>query len=296
MGTQNFCVSFKSYWCFLILDFFASGRIRHFQAISGKTRQNQAPTGCLNRVFISSPMSQSCAYPISMPQGEIELKSQKRWWIHIIMVSWGHSLWLSEGLVSRLSLSLSPMQKERPSNKRNQIDTFIIRVCLPITLKPRGLGRRVAQGPHSFPAFSDISRQKTHQQNQSLSGFPVIVICFRLSKRIQAPFRTIPGKIRQNQAISGKIRQFQAKSGLFQAFSGKIRQNQAESGKIRQPIGSGKSLVRDLCCSKNHKLLPLFGQSFFGCIPSKLKPKQTTIKLQAMASFFPRHGNCADKS
>ena len=160
-------------------------------------------------------------------------------------------------------------------------------------LKPRCLGRRVAQGPHSFPAFSDNSRQKTHQTKSVTFRFPCRCDLF-------SPVETDSGALsdnsRQNQAESGKIRQFQAISGLFQAFSGKIRQNQAESGKIGQPIGSGKSLVRDLCCSKNHKMLPLFGQSFFGCIPSKLKPKQTTIKLQAMASFFPRHGNCADKS
>ena len=59
-------------------NFLASGKIRHFEAISVKTRQNQAPTSCLNRVFISSTMSQSCAFPISMPQGEIEFKSPKK--------------------------------------------------------------------------------------------------------------------------------------------------------------------------------------------------------------------------
>ena len=160
-------------------------------------------------------------------------------------------------------------------------------------LRPRGLGRRVAQGPHSFPAFSDNSRQKTHQTKSVTFRFPCHCDLF-------SPVATHSGALsdnsRQNQAESGNFRQNQAISGKIRPFSGIFRQNQAESGKIGQPIGSGKSLVRDLCCSKNHKLLPLFGQSFFGCIPSKLKPKETTIKLQAMASFLPRHGNCADKS
>ena len=167
-------------------------------------------------------------------------------------------------------------------------------------LKPRGLGRRVAQGPHSLPAFSDNSRQKTHQTNSVTFRFPCRCDLF-------SPVETDSGALsdnsRQNQAESGNFRQNQAISGKIRPFSGIFRQNQAESGRIRQnQAKSGNPLDLEnhwsgiLCCSKNQKLFPLFGQSFYGCIPSKLKPKQTTIKLQAMASFFPRHGNCADKS
>ena len=166
-----------------------------------------------------------------------------------------------------LSLSLSPKQKEGPSNKRNQIDTFTIRVCLPIMLKPRGLGRRVAQGPHSI--LRQFQAKKKHiKQNESLSGPHVIVICFRLSRRIQTPFRAVSGRIRQNQAISSKIRPF---SGIFrqnQAESGRIRQNQAKSGKIRQNrathwiwkiIGQGSYTVpRTTNCS------PFLGRFFLG--------------------------------
>ena len=172
-------------------------------------------------------------------------------------------------------------------------------------LKPRGLGRRVAQGPHSL-LRQFLAKNKHIKQNQSLSGLHVIVICFRLSRRIQAPFRAVSGRIRQFQAESGNFRQnqalfrhFQAESGRIrqnQSESGRIRQNQAKSGKIGQPIGSGKSLVRDPTLFQEPQTAPPFWAEFFGCIPSKLKRKQTTIKPQAMASFFPRHGNCADKS
>ena len=142
-------------------------------------------------------------------------------------------------------------------------------------LKPRGLGRRVAQGPHSFPAFSDNSRQKTHQTKSVTFGSPCHCDLF---SPVETDSGALSGNSRQNQAVSGRIRQFQAKSGPFQAksgpfqaFSGKIRQNQAESGKIRQnQAKSGNPLDLEnhwsgiLCCSKKHKLLPLFGQSFLG--------------------------------
>ena len=136
-------------------------------------------------------------------------------------------------------------------------------------LKPRGLGRRVAQGPHSFPAFSDNSRQKTHQTKSVTFRFPCHCDLFspvetdsgalsdnsrKKKKNRIRPFQTKSGNFRQNQAF---FRHFQAKSG-------RIRQNQAKSGKIGQPIGSGISLVRDLCCSKNHKLLPRLGRVFLG--------------------------------
>ena len=129
-------------------------------------------------------------------------------------------------------------------------------------LKPRGLGRRVAQGPHSFWAFPDNSRQKTHQTKSVTFRFPCHCDLF-------SPVETDSGalsdnsrqKHRQNQAISGKIRQFQAKSGLFQAFSGKIRQNQAKSG---SPLDLENHWSGILCCSKNHKLLPLLGRVFLG--------------------------------
>ena len=101
-------------------------------------------------------------------------------------------------------------------------------------LKPRGLGRRVAQGPHSFPAFSDNSRQKTHQTKSVTFRFPCHCDLFSL---VETDSGALSDNSRQNQAESGKFRQNQAisgKSGLFQAFSGIFRQNQAESGRIRQ--------------------------------------------------------------
>ena len=104
--------------------------------------------------------------------------------------------------------------------------------------------------------LSGILRQfeanKKHiKQNLSLSGLHVIVICFRLLRRIQAPFQAVSGKIRQfqqNQEVSGRIKQFQAESGSFRALFRHFQANQAESFKIRhigQPIGFGRSLVRD---------------------------------------------------
>ena len=160
-------------------------------------------------------------------------------------------------------------------------------------LRPRALGRRVAQRPHSFPAFSDNSRQqKRHKQNQSLSGLHVIVICFRLLRRIQ-----VSGKIRQFQAESGNFRQNLAISGKIWPFSSIFRQNQAESSKIRQNraahwiwkiIGRGSYAV-----PRSTNSSPFLSRAFLGAFHQK--PKQTTIKLQTIASFFPEHGNCADK-
>ena len=143
--------------------------------------------------------------------------------------------------------------------------------------RPRALGRRVAQPPTPFRHFRTIPSKKHIKQNQSLSGLHVIVICFRLLRRIRAPFQAISSKIRQFQAGSGKIRPFSCIFRQNQTKSGKIGQNQAKSGRIG---GSGRSLVRDpMLFQKKHKLLPFFGQSFSGRIPSKLKPKQTTIEL-----------------
>ena len=137
-------------------------------------------------------------------------------------------------------------------------------------LKPRGLGRRVAQGPHSFPAFSDNSREKPRQTKS---------VTFRSSchcdlfSTVETDSGALSGNSRQNQAVSGRIRQFQAKSGNFrqnqalfrhfQAKSGRIRQNQAKSGKIGQPIGSGKSLVRDPMLFQEAQTAPPFWAEFF---------------------------------
>ena len=163
-------------------------------------------------------------------------------------------------------------------------------------LKPRGLGRR--RPP--LPSQTIPGKKKTHQTKSITFRSPCHCDLF---SPVETDSGALSGSFRQNQAVSGRIRQLQAKSGPFQAFSGIFRQNQAESGRIRQnQAKSGNPLDLEnhwsgiLHCSKSHKLLPLFGQSFFGCIPSKLKRKQTTVKPQAMASFFPRHGNCADKS
>ena len=142
-------------------------------------------------------------------------------------------------------------------------------------LKSRGLGRRVAQGPHSFPAFSDNSRQKTHQTKSVSFRFPCHCDLFSPvetdsgalsdnSRQNQAE----SGNFRQNQAISGNFRQNQAFFRHFQAKSGRIRQNQAESGKIRQnrathwiwkSIGQGSYAVpRTTNCS------PFLGRVFLG--------------------------------
>ena len=265
--------------------------IRQNQAFSGHFRQDQAKSGTNRllepRVHFLTNVSELRISHMHATRWD-RAQKPKRGWIHFVMVSWGHSLWLSEGLVSRHSLSLSPKQKERPSNKRNQIDTFIIRVCLPIMLKPRGLGRRVPKAPTLFRHSQTIPSKKHIKQNQSLSGFHVIVICFRLSKRIQAPFRTIPSKIRQNQAISGKIRQFQAKSGLFQAFSGRIRQNLAKSGKIGQPIGSGKSLVRDPMLFQKPQTAPPFWAEFFWLRSIKTKAQTNYNQTASNGIILPK--------
>ena len=155
-------------------------------------------------------------------------------------------------------------------------------------LRPRALGRRVAQRPQLFSGIlRQFQEKKEHiKQSRSLSGLHVIVICFRLLRRIQAPF----------QATSGKIRQFQAESGnfrRFQAYSGRIRQ---KIWQIGQPIGSGRSLVRDPMVFQEAQVDALFCAELFWVHSIKRKPKQTTIKPQAMASFFPGYGNFADKS
>ena len=207
------------------------------------------------------------------------------------MVSRGHSLypsahsprpkpnWLADSfflsfffsffLSFFLTLSLSLKQKWRPSSKRNQIDTFIIRVCLPIMLRPRALGRKVAQGPRSFPAFSDNSRQqKKHKQNQSLSGLHVILMCFRLLRRIQAPFQAISGKIKQNHAISGKIRPLSGIFRHFQAESGKIWQNRAAHW-IWKIVGQGSDAIpRSTNCS------PFLGRVFLGVFHQNESPSK----------------------
>ena len=103
-------------------------------------------------------------------------------------------------------------------------------------LRPRALARRVAQRPHSFPAFSDNSRKNTHQTKSVTFRSPChceLLFAFFL-RRIQAPFQAISGKIRQyirHEAISGRIQAFSSK---IRPFSGIFSQNQAESGKIRQ--------------------------------------------------------------
>ena len=125
-------------------------------------------------------------------------------------------------------------------------------------LKPRGLGRRVAQGPHSFPAFSDNSRQKTHQTKS-------VTFRFRCHCDLFSPVETDSGALsdnsRQNQAESGNFRQNQAISGEIRPFSGIFRQNQAESGKIRQNratqwiwkiIGQGPMLLLQSNCNQWH--------------------------------------------
>ena len=132
-------------------------------------------------------------------------------------------------------------------------------------LKPCGLGRRVAQSPHSILRQFQAKKKKTHQTKS---------ITFRSSchcdlfSPVETDSGALSGSLRQKQAISGRIRQFQAKSGPFQAFSGKIRQNQAESGKIRQNratywiwkiIGQGSYTVpRATNCS------PILGRVFLG--------------------------------
>ena len=133
-------------------------------------------------------------------------------------------------------------------------------------LKPRGLGRRVAQRPHSFPAFSDNSRQKKTHQTKSVT-FRSPCHCDLFSP-VETDSGALSGNSRQNQAVSGRIRQFQAKSGKIRPFSGIFRQNQAESGKIRQNrathwiwkiIGQGSYAVpRSTNCS------PFLGRVFLG--------------------------------
>ena len=127
-------------------------------------------------------------------------------------------------------------------------------------LKPRGLGRRVAQGPHSFPAFSDNFRQKTHQTKSVTFRFPCHCDLFSF---VETASGALSDNSRQNQAISGKIRPFSGKIRHLQVKSGRIRQNQAESGKIGQPIGSGKSLVRDLMLFQEPQAAPPFWVEFF---------------------------------
>ena len=130
-------------------------------------------------------------------------------------------------------------------------------------LKPRGLGRRVAQGPHSFRHSQTTPGKKHIKQNQSLSGFHVIVICFRLSKRIQAPFRTIPGKIRQFQAKSGNFRRNQAFFRHFQAISGRIRQNQAKSG---NPLDLENHWSGTYAVPRTTNCSPFLGRVFLGAL------------------------------
>ena len=158
--------------------------------------------------------------------------------------------------------------------------------------KVRGLGRRVAKAPAPFRHSQTIPGKKTHQTKSATFRSPCHCDLFSL---VETDPGALSGNSRQNQAVSGRIRQFQATSGPFQAFSGKIRQNQAESGKIGEPIGSGKSLVRDPMLFQEAQTAPPFLAKFFGVHSIKTKAQTLQSKWhhssQDMAIVLtnPRH-------
>ena len=103
--------------------------------------------------------------------------------------------------------------------------------------------------PCSFSSCTSFSSSAPFLCAQSLSGFHVIVICFRLLKRIQAPFQAIPVKIRQFQAISGRIGRLRQNQAFFRHF-------QAKSGSpwIWETIAQGSYGVPKStnCAQTNH--------------------------------------------
>ena len=154
-------------------------------------------------------------------------------------------------------------------------------------LKPRGLGKGLPNAPTLFRHSQTIPGKK-HKQNQSLSGFHVIVICFRLSKRIQV---ALSDNSRQNQAESGNFRQNQAFFRHFQAKSGRIRQNQAESGKIRQTrathwiwkiIGQGPMLFQE------PQTVPPFWAEFFWVHSIKIKAQANYNQTSSNGIILPK--------
>ena len=100
-----------------------------------------------------------------------------------------------------LADSLSLRSKRRdPQTNGTKLTHFHNQSLLTHYAKAQGSAQKGGSTP---PLLSGIFRQfqaKKHiKQNQSLSGLHVIVICCRLSRRIQAPFRAIPSKLQSNR-------------------------------------------------------------------------------------------------
>ena len=249
--------------------------IKQNQAFSGHFRQNQAKSGTsrlleprlhfLNNVsalrisHIHATRSDRVQEPkkVMNPYGNSFMRTLalavRSSWVTLLPPALGLSP--TGWLTLFFSLSLSFWSKSRdPQTKGTKLTHSSLRV--PTMLGPTALGRRVAQRP---PLFSGILRQfQAKNTSNKISHFRVSMslwFVFAFWDGFRHPFRS--GNFRQNQATSGKIRPF---AGIF-------RQNQAESGKsdkIGQPIGSGRSLVRDPMLFQKAQTAPLFGRSFLG--------------------------------